>query len=281
MQKLSIATSEGDVSALYRVISNNPDLLECIDQKPFNHTPLHIAAETAHTHFALEIMSLKPSLGRGRERITPLHYAAEVEEIDFLAEFLRKCPASIEDVTLCCETAEHIAMKNGKLRAFKVLFGWLKRTNRKEILNWGDEDGNTVLHVTASTNQTEVAKLLVKYVNVNAKNHEGLTALDISNTKPPIQVNARMKKILLRAGASKASRLHQLPTLAEMLGSPEALIEKIFQINAYLDEGLSGEMCNSMLVAAILIATSAYQSVLSPPAPWPPQINQRWSLEKW
>ena len=40
--------------------------------------------------------------------------------------------------------------------AFKVLLGWLKRANRKEILDWKDEDGNTIFHIAASINQTEV-----------------------------------------------------------------------------------------------------------------------------
>ena len=40
--------------------------------------------------------------------------------------------------------------------AFKVLLGWLRRVNREEILDWKDEDGNTIFHIAASMNQTEV-----------------------------------------------------------------------------------------------------------------------------
>jgi ankyrin repeat protein len=50
----------------------------------------------------------------------------------------------------------HISVKNHQCFAFKVLLGWIKRANRKEILDWKDEDGNTVFHIAALINQTEV-----------------------------------------------------------------------------------------------------------------------------
>ncbi|KAL7202881.1 hypothetical protein ACSBR1_034357 [Camellia fascicularis] len=95
-----------------------------IDDIPFVDTPLCTAASAGHTHFAFEMMNLKPSFtkklnpegltpldlalrngylitvrllvnfvkelihGKGREMLTPLHYVAEKGHIDLLAKFL-------------------------------------------------------------------------------------------------------------------------------------------------------------------------------------------------
>jgi ankyrin repeat protein len=94
----------------------------------------------------------------------PLHYAAQTGNLLLLAEILKVCPKSIEDVTSQSETALHIALKNDKLDAFKLLVGWLQRAWFKKasfveqtILNWRDMNGNTVLHIVASKNQLQAS----------------------------------------------------------------------------------------------------------------------------
>ncbi|KAA8522680.1 hypothetical protein F0562_009158 [Nyssa sinensis] len=134
------------------------------------------------THFAIEVVSLKPSFGsklnqdgfspmhlalqngrydtvkqlaridsdlvgvQGKERKTPLHFVTETGNLDLLAGFLLACPTSIEKLTIRYETAVHIAVKNKKLEALKMLLGWLYWTDvKEEVLERMDEDGNTVL----------------------------------------------------------------------------------------------------------------------------------------
>ncbi|KAL7168329.1 hypothetical protein ACSBR2_038718 [Camellia fascicularis] len=93
---------------------------------------------------------------KGRESFTPLHYVSEKGDIDLLAEFLLACPESIMDRTNRDETALHIAVKNSKLEACKVLLGWLRRSLNLQLLNSKDEKGNTVLHIAVSNSQTAV-----------------------------------------------------------------------------------------------------------------------------
>ncbi|XP_010549858.1 PREDICTED: ankyrin repeat-containing protein At2g01680-like [Tarenaya hassleriana] len=213
---MSIA-QEGDVDKFHALVAadkNVPDALDGFDRGLYD-TPMHAAAQCGHTYLALEIMNIKPSFARklnasgfspmhlalqnnhshtvralvtedrglvgirGRGMITPLHHVAMTGNEDLLDEFLVACPSAIERRTSKRETAVHIAVKHAKLGAFKILVGWLKRVNREEVLNWKDEDGNTILHIATSTNQTEVVKLIYKVVNVNAKNLEGRTAKDI------------------------------------------------------------------------------------------------------
>lgn len=196
-ERLKNAAQDGDIERLYKLIAEDPNILGHFDQVPFCETPLHIAAEKGQTHFAMELMTLKPSLAlklntsgyspmhlalqnnhtrmvrgfitfdsslvgiKGRGRITPLHHVARIGDADLLSEFLFACPSSVEDLTIKCETAVHVAVKKNQTEAFKVLLGWLKRENREEILDWKDEDGNTVFHIAASINQTEVHVSLV------------------------------------------------------------------------------------------------------------------------
>ncbi|XP_022736677.1 ankyrin repeat-containing protein BDA1-like [Durio zibethinus] len=319
--RLKKAAENGDVDMLYALLAQDPYLLDRIDQIPIVETPLHVAACFGMTHFALEIATLKPSLAlklnhiglspmhlalqnghihtvrglitidpelirvKGRGRFTPLHYVAGTEELDLLAEFLSVCPGSIEDLTVRCETAVHVAVKNHKSRAVNVLVGWLKRVNKEEILNWKDEDGNTILHITACTNQPEVMKSIIRNVNVNAKNLQDLTAMDICLQHELQQTE--VGDILRSAKAKRASSLATFTiSLANYLSQELSLLEKR---DKYL--GLKGQnkrkspsnIGNVILVVAILMATAAYQAVLSPPGgfwqdDYNPPVNNTYNL---
>ncbi|KAJ4712633.1 Ankyrin repeat family protein [Melia azedarach] len=302
-QSLNKSAGCGDVEALYSILSADPHVLDRFDQISFVDNPLHIAAAAGNTHFAMEIATLKPSLAwklnhlgfspmhlalqnghdqlvramltidsefvrvKAKGRVTPLHYVAQIEDVDLLVDFLSVCPSSIEDLTVQCENAAHLAVKNYRFRAFEVLLGWLKRTNKEEILKWKDEDGNTVLHIATDTNQPKVMKSVIPYINVNAKNLSGLTAEDIFNFKRD-SLGREVGKILRRAKAKRASELKDSSiTLADYLSRDLSLMEKRDKRLGIVGKSQenSADLRNIILVVAILIATATYQAVLSPP----------------
>ncbi|XP_022881208.1 ankyrin repeat-containing protein BDA1-like [Olea europaea var. sylvestris] len=287
---------DSDIVTLYREIHNNPHYLEVPNEMPFVESPLHTAASEGRTGLALEILRLKPLLGKklnldglsplhlalsnghtntvrrlvkhnpdlirvpGREGITLLHYAVENEDIDLLIYFLLICPSSINDMTVRDETVVHIAVRNKNLRAFKVLLGWARKTNNTAVFPWRNEEGNTMMHLAALTNQLQVIKSLIRYVHVNEKNLEGKTALDILNPE-----NVEARKNLIRAGAKKGSSLVDDATSCENYFEVNYDDERIvIPICAYLDYGLSGNMRNAFLVVVVLIATAAFQAALTP-----------------
>ncbi|KAI7987485.1 Ankyrin repeat-containing protein BDA1 [Camellia lanceoleosa] len=180
------------------------------------------------------------------------------------------------DLTIRDETAVHIAVKNFQLQAFKVLLGWLRRTQRLHVLNRDDDEGNNVLHIAVSTLQPQIVKLLVKesYTkkNKNAKNLEGLTARDMAARLDPSAAKTQIEKILHQAGALKSpslagssdSSLSTKLSLADFLMSPEKWLEKKVKIH-HQSGKLTEEVRNVILVVAVLVATSTFQAILNPP----------------
>lgn len=304
-EQLQRAAEHGDIDELYARLARDPHILEHIDNIPYVNTPLHVSACAGETLFAMEVATLRPSLAcklnhlglspmhlalqngqvqtvralitidtdlirvKGRGRVTPLHYAAEIEVDDLLAEFLFACPSSIEDLTSRRETAVHVAVKNGRHKSVKVLFGWLMRVKMEEILNWKDEEGNTVLHTATLTNQPQVIKLLIKHMNVNAKNLEGLTALDIfHDLQERFQHNSTedVGKILRRAKGKRASSLSGVTRLADYLSRELTIFEwQDRYLNGPGSSSRTKSPRNAILVVAVLIVTTTYQAVLSPP----------------
>ncbi|XP_059654743.1 ankyrin repeat-containing protein BDA1-like [Cornus florida] len=179
---LHVAASAGQVHFAIEIFSLKPSFGRKLN--PNGLSPLHLAvpsglaepltrAQQAET--AIRLINIDRELIRvqGRGRMTPLHYAAERNKFDLLAEFLCACPLSIEDLTIRGETALHVAVRNGSFTTSEVILGWhrkiderfnwtyipyqfLLRETYKGVLRWKNEDGDTALHIAASTNQPKV-----------------------------------------------------------------------------------------------------------------------------
>ena len=106
---------------------------------------------------------------KGRKWLTPLHYVVESgEHLDLLDEFLLVFPDSIIDVTVWNEIALHIALKNDKLETFEFLVTCIlviiyknAKLYQWTVLNWKDDEGNIVLHIAVSKNQTQASSLSI------------------------------------------------------------------------------------------------------------------------
>ncbi|KAK3433636.1 hypothetical protein EUGRSUZ_D00934 [Eucalyptus grandis] len=230
---LHIAAAEGKFEVAMEMFILRPEFARKLNPK--GYSPMHLALQHKQYQIVRALMTLEPELirVRGRHGITPLHYIAceakDNNEVELLAEFLCTCKSSIEELTSRCETAVHIAVKNKNLEAVNVLLGWLKQVHLTKILNWKDKDGNTVLHVaTSGEPQHEMIKLLAPHMDVNAKNFNKKTALEIFQ------------------GHSSCNQD----------------IVKILRAFFYIEDKSVREV---ILVVSTLMVTATYQAALSPP----------------
>ena len=106
-----------------------------------------------------------------------------------------------------------------------------------------------------------MVRLIIDRVDVNAKNSAGLTALDISQdlTQPN---GPKLRLMLLRGGALRASSLPTIPKLADSLKSKMSWHEKWIISDYRKRLYLSNEERNIILLVAVLFATANYQSAL-------------------
>ncbi|XP_052292812.1 uncharacterized protein LOC102622244 isoform X2 [Citrus sinensis] len=301
-QRLNEAAQAGNVDALYELIWEDAYLLDQIDRVPFMDTPLHIAASMGHVNFALEIMRLKPSFARkqnqygfsplhlalqkkdtqmvrrlidvdrnlvrvqGREGVTPLHYVAEKGNVDLLCKLLEACPESITEVTIRKETALHVAAKNDQLEAVECMLGWLRYVDMEDILNWTDDEGNTLLHITISKSQIKLVRLLVKRARdqINARNLDNKTPMDMVEEhlggKPEFKEVTRMvRKAGGRQGSSRPDG-----DIAGYLKQGLTCRRKVLLFFYRSSQRITDENRSALLVVAILIATATFQAALTP-----------------
>ncbi|KAM4082619.1 hypothetical protein ACJW30_11G189000 [Castanea mollissima] len=289
---LHIAASAGQIPFAVETMGLKPSFARKLDPEGFS--PIHLALKNGHIELVRRLLQLDGDLVRvkGKGRLTPLHYVVESgEHLNFLDEFLLLCPNSITDVTVQNETVLHIALKNTRLEAFQFFVGWLANSssenaefNKRTVLNWQDNEGNTVLHILASTNQTQALRHLLswckgfvavnhrcmRFVDVNRKNLEGKTAWDRSQ-----EGNREIRVMLRRAGAKPGSTLptsngYPNPKYQRPLTVSDSTIERLG--DAFLLRSLRREIRkftvewrNILLVVAALLVTLSFQAVLTPP----------------
>ncbi|XP_057730864.1 ankyrin repeat-containing protein BDA1-like [Arachis stenosperma] len=296
--ELDAAASLGEIETIYRVIEQNPRILEEIDAVPFVNTPLHSAARAGHLEFSIEIMRLKPSFGsklnqqgsspihvalqnnhhnlvrrlveidkdlvrvKGKKGVTPLHFVCESVSVS-----VPENKRYLKDVNVRNETALHISLINGNLRAFRILVGWLRSIVREDayslersILNWKDSANNTILHIATLNNNKQAVDLLIKRVNINAKNLENETALDLAEA----HALPTIKQTLLKARAKRGASIDDDSNREDKLKFKSPL--SLFFIILCRDRmQISEHQRNAGMVVATLIVTAIYRTVLSPP----------------
>ncbi|XP_068466141.1 ankyrin repeat-containing protein BDA1-like [Phaseolus vulgaris] len=190
-----------------------------------------------------------------RGGLTLLHLASQSGDINLLSMFLKACPDSVKDLTARNETALHLYER---FEVLEFLLRWLK-TNIVElqtVLKQEDVEDNTILHIAATKNDTKAMKLLIREMmtNLDAANLLGQRAFDIIE-------NQEIKKYLAEAEV-RVRRGRKVSSLIRSIH--EWIIQWIIRYTG-MKEKMSNETRNAYMIAATLVATATYQTILSPP----------------
>ncbi|MED6158243.1 hypothetical protein PIB30_030990 [Stylosanthes scabra] len=266
---LHSAASAGNTEFCIEIMRLKPLFGLKLNKQGFS--PVHVALDKNHHSLVRCLVEINKELVRvkGREGFTPLHFLCRQsnrsdENIELLTYFLKICPDSIKDVNVRRENALHIAVRNGNLKALRIMIRWLKENTFKgagslERSTFGQEDsaGNTILHLATLDGNTKAIDLLKnimrKYINV--KNTEGKTALDLAEAFPAIQ------RTLLKAGAKHGASVRD-SNLRDEVGLNVIWLGTLV---GRIRSSFSEEERNLYMVIAALLITATYQTVLSPP----------------
>nr|GLL25870.1 ankyrin repeat-containing protein NPR4-like [Ipomoea trifida] len=278
---------KGDVESLKRLLDEDPLALERSMASVYSDTPLHVAAMLGYQDFANEILRRKPQLAkdlnsnqssplhlaaamghagvvrcllladrgickaRDRDGLTPFHLAAVKGRVEVLKELMTSdgheiCSRELSEVVgmdgeMLGESILHMCVKYGQLEALKFVVETIGDDDA-DFVNSKDAFGNTVLHLAVEYKQFEAVKFLVQRsrIQVNAENGKGLTAMDtLFHTRNNVNNGKEME-----------------------IG--EALVVGRDN-NSKESENWVNEMREGLMVAASLLATMAFQAVVSPP----------------
>ncbi|XVF23817.1 hypothetical protein REPUB_Repub13aG0072200 [Reevesia pubescens] len=269
---LHIAAAAGHTDFAMEIMNLKPSL--ALKLNPDGFSPIHLALQNGQKETVLDLLGVDkdPLRVKGKEGKTPLHYVVgETVDLSLLLTFLLCCPECIRDVTNQNETALHIAAQKNLLEVLEVLVGWLRRTDNKdgklwekEVLNWKNKEGDTVLHIAVSNGQPQMVKLLLESgIDKNAKNWRGLTAMDLQGQ---IQVNNKETlKILSHEGCLNASSIPTYSTFDKFLRSKISFSARSNIVISRMRKNISNGTRNALLVVLVLILTATYQSAVNPP----------------
>ncbi|KAK6162696.1 hypothetical protein DH2020_002537 [Rehmannia glutinosa] len=317
-QRMFSAACSGDVNALHQLLQENPFILSDYTLINSNNNPLTIATKANHLNFVREILRLKPQLATelnqdgirpldiasaygyveivrdilattgpeicrlgGKNGKTAIHYAAVNGRIEIIDLLMSVCSECVKDVTSFGETALHLAVKHFKFEALRNMLQWVEKVDMVEVVNWGDKDGNTVLHYAVLNKQLENIELLVDWNNtsqnkfeLNAANEKGLTPLDIADILTESSNDIHLREVLHRAGAYTSSEFHiisQNPkpqTTKNRFPSkkPQNWLDIVRHFEFQWQRDSPGEARETLLLVAALIATVTFEAGINPPS---------------
>ncbi|KAL1532734.1 ankyrin repeat-containing protein BDA1-like [Salvia divinorum] len=276
------AAASGNTVLALEVMNLMPSLGKKLN--PQGLSPLHLAVVKGNVSTALALVKLDSKLVRikGKGGLTPLHHAAAAGkattpsshdkcQLELLAGLLVECPESIAVLNNRRQSAVHVALENQNVQVARLLVNWLVIVAKESDLSIKDAHGNTTLHVAARYCRCrELLQLLTTLVKVNKANNYGETPLDIAIHYQ----NGDAVEMLKTAGAApRATRgeeqhlsRRRSRTVDYLLGKhANKCAEMLTRAYFFITKELTMDMRNTILVVAVLIATTTYQGVLQPP----------------
>ena len=170
-----------NLDILEAIFKKNPILFHIRDKK--RKTPLHFAASKGYTEGVQYLLSNfgQQFLESSTNGDFPIHIACKKGHIDVVKELLKQeWPNPIELLNKEGQNILHVAAKSGENTVVKPY--WNAQLKLVELLNAGDKDGNTALHLASMNLHALVLCSLTwdKRVDLKRKNKNGLTAADIA-----------------------------------------------------------------------------------------------------
>ncbi|XP_022748012.1 ankyrin repeat-containing protein BDA1-like [Durio zibethinus] len=271
------AASAGHIAFAIEMMTLKPSFFRKLN--PDGLSPMHLALRNDRFQWVLMLSKIDKSLLRvkAREGMTPFHYVVEKGNLNLIKQFLEISPECTIDLTVKGETALHIALKEDRVEALVYIVHWLHRRCfqyvenaeywPRKVLNWGDLEGNTVLHVAAKRNESQVVKrlLLTNQIDKEARNSEGLTALDI--------IERERHRNLVNNDEIRLMLCRSVQNLKfSGFGQPKAFFAKIINNFFHIEVALCraslnmrNETRSAFLVVAGLILAATYNASLNPP----------------
>ncbi|KAK4414210.1 hypothetical protein Salat_2834000 [Sesamum alatum] len=238
-------------------------------------SPLHLASASGHSaivefllefakqRFAVEELCMK----KDRDGRTALHCAVVSGKIEVIDVLLVHCPETATEVTFHGrESVLHLAVKHHQHEALEYLIDQKLGSLVESLLNLGDREGNTILHLATAKRLIRTVEYLVKQprLDVNAGNLYGLRALDITFACPFNSSDVYIEEAIRHAGGSRShirtTNVQVSTNHTPSQSSSQEKDEEKRKNNEWMKEIRSG-----IIVMASLIATLAFQVALTPP----------------
>ncbi|KAH7839899.1 hypothetical protein Vadar_010172 [Vaccinium darrowii] len=252
-------------------------------------SPLHLASTEGHVEIVRELLRVNTDvcIARDQDGRIPLHLAAMKGRVEVIRELLRAKPESIHEKLGRGETVLHLCVKYNRLEALETLLQYLQSCNDMEfLLNSRNDDGNTILHLAAALKQMDTIEYLLGIKTVkdhaNVKNKNCSTALDVVEHCPNRDLKTmEIRELLVQASVRKSicggpdlnpdsppddnypPPPPQVP--CEVLGVIVKWISGFWKRYFDIDHAWLQEVRGHLITAATLMATMAYQAILSPP----------------
>ncbi|XP_051116837.1 ankyrin repeat-containing protein At5g02620-like [Andrographis paniculata] len=276
---LHIAVKSGQLDFVRTLMSIDPGMAH--ETNDDGYRALDVAAILGDVEIVNTMLSLNRDLCRlkGRDNRTALHYAAMKGRVDVITGLRNVSVDSIDDVTVYGETAIHLAVKYHQFEVFTSLVEWaIDAVGKESIVNEGDGDGDTALHLAVLTRQYAFIEFLVHedrggITSVNATNLNGSTPLDFLDIQD--SYDAKISRKLESSGAIRASTsapvaIERLSNFTPASGQGQDArsrhVEDWFGYFKFQRQRDSpGDVRNALLIVAALIATVCFQSAINPP----------------
>ncbi|KAL5987583.1 hypothetical protein ACLOJK_035332 [Asimina triloba] len=218
-------------------------------------SPLHLASASGHLPIVEKLLPVNPEmcLVPDQNGHTPLHVAAFKGHTEVVTYLITQRPKLAWLLTDLMEPILHFCMNYNRFEIVKVLLdsaGDPKIVNLdRKFVEMKDANDNTILHLATMKKHKPMLEHLINQteVDVNAKNMDGLTALDsllLSPYEPEVE---EVLAILRRKQPESRIKVH--PARQPHEGDDKWL------------ENTRG----SLMIVAILISTVTFQAALNPP----------------
>ncbi|KAL0329674.1 UNVERIFIED_CONTAM: hypothetical protein Sradi_4954100 [Sesamum radiatum] len=258
--KLLEAARSGDLQALYDAVGEDDSILQKLHSFGCVETPLHRASMFGQAEFVREYMRLSSISAHqlsqlNRDGYSPLHLAsanAHLEIVDFMLEYVKQNFAIVEH------------------EALKFLIDRKLGSSAECLLNAGDQEGNTILHLATANRKFQTVEYLVKQqnLNVNAENSNCLRPLDMLFVNAFNSNDAYIEETITLAGGSRSQMIptdvqtglqHSPPDTSSRSSSSQEEDDK----NA--KQKWFAELRSGIIVMASVFATLTFQVALTPP----------------